>query len=155
MASKELERAKKKAFRLLSYRPRTEFEIIMRLKQSGFSDKVIAELMGFLKKYHLVDDRAFAEEWVCYRLKNRPKGRRYLYLELINKGVSSKLAAQAVNSVSDEEEYNIAMRQAKSKLKKGYSWPAVGRYLERQGFSGQIIYKVYRFLTGESMDEET
>jgi regulatory protein len=153
MLSKETEEAKKKALRWLSHRPRTEAEIYFRLKQHGFSQKAISGVIDYLKEYDYLDDRAFARQWVRYRLENKKKSKGYLYLELVHKGVPESLASEAVESITEEEEYNIAVEQARKKLKRGCSRLAIGRYLERQGFPSGMVYKVYRSLTRDTPDD--
>lgn len=153
MFSKELERARERVFRLLSYRSRTEAEISARLRQYGFSPEVIAALTSYLKDCHLIDDRAFAAEWIRYRLRERKRGKRYLYKELVHKGVSCEIATEAVEFISEEEEYNMVFEQAYKKLKKGYSWSTIGRYLARQGFPSWMIYRVRRNMITEPVDD--
>jgi len=153
MSSKELEQAKERAFRLLSYRLRTEAEVSARLKKLGFSADVIFETIHFLKEYELIDDRVFAGEWVRYRLRDKKRSKRYLYKELLHKGVPVAIASEAVDSISDEQEYNIALEQARKRLQKGHSWPAVGRYLKRQGFPSWLICRIQRVLTTKPVDE--
>ncbi|MCF8011971.1 MAG: recombination regulator RecX [Clostridiales bacterium] len=141
MYEKDFEKAKQKAFKLLSYRARTEQEICSRLHRAGFSSEVVERLKDFLEEYGFINDRSFAEQWLKYRLNKGNKGKLYIYRELLSKGVSSEIADELISSISDECEYNIMMESARRKLKTSCSNYALAKYLERQGFSRELICK--------------
>lgn len=153
MVIKDLEPAKERAFNLLSYRSRTKVELSLRLKKDGFSPAAITAVISHLEEYNLIDDHSYACDWVRYRFERKKKGRYYLYNELIQKGIPSTIASEAVGSITDAEEYQAAYEQALSKIKSGREWPSVGRYLARQGFPNETILKVGRQITVLPVDD--
>lgn len=153
--AKELDQAKKIALRWLSYRPRTEAEICTRLKQKGFHQGVVDPIIEYLKDFKYVDDRSFAEQWVKYRLEKKKKSKRLLYTELRNKGIDGVIAAEVLESITDEEEYIMAVEQAKKRTEKGHAWSSTARHLVRQGFPNDVVYRVYKdLITKTTMNEE-
>ncbi len=153
--AKELDQAKKMALRWVSYHPRTEAEICTRLKQKGFPQDVVNQITEYLKDFKYVDDRSFAEQWVKYRLEKKKKSKRLLYAELRNKGIDDLIASEVLESITEDEEYNIAFEQAKKRTERGNAWSSIARHLVRQGFPNDIVYRVYKdLITKTTMDEE-
>ncbi len=92
----ETVRLREAAFRLLSYRSRSERELADGLAMRGFSEQKIQDLISEFREKNLLSDRRFAEEWVDGRLRTRPRGRRLLLMELLAKGVSEDIAREVV-----------------------------------------------------------
>lgn len=89
----------KKSFFFLKYRQRSEKEIkdnlVRTLKKHKVSipnqESVINKVIAKLKSLKLVNDSQFAESFIEYRLKIKPKARRIIVQELKNKGIDSEL----------------------------------------------------------------
>lgn len=84
------------ALRYLKIRPRSVFELAEKLKRKGFIQKDIDETITRLINMKLLNDRAFADEWIRYRLA-RPFGFLRIIRELKEKGVSQELIESAVS----------------------------------------------------------
>lgn len=89
------------AFRLLKFRPRSEYELRQRLKRRGFSESAVGEALFFLKEKKLVDDLEFARIWVQSRLK-KPLGISRIKQELKIKGIDKDLIEQALRNIGDK-----------------------------------------------------
>lgn len=139
-----LAKAKKYAFLLLRYRPRSEREIYQRLKQKKFEEVVIKETLLFLKGRSLIDDSCFAKDWIESRLK-KPFGIKKIREELKLKGISEEIIdsriQEAEKEYCEEETAGKLARQRFDRLKDVGPQKAKRRvlaYLLRRGFSEGI-----------------
>ena len=91
--------------RLLTVRPRTRQELGQALARKGIEQDTIDQVLSRLDEVGLVDDRAFAEQWVRCRHNYSGLARRALVAELRRKGVDGPVALEAAAEVdSDAEE---------------------------------------------------
>ena len=133
------------AYRLLKFRPRSEVELIRRLKKQRVTDAVIKKLISYLKEKGLIDDNEFAKRWVESRLRI-PLGFRRLRAELSEKGINEKIISQVISEAKadykeDQLVYKLA-RQKLSKLKNIEPYKAKRRlyaYFIRHGFSPDVV----------------
>jgi regulatory protein len=141
------------AFRLVSYRPRSEKELRDRLRRRGFPEANVTAAVDRMKELRLVDDAAFAASWVESRDRTGPRSRRLLSSELRSKGVSGAIANDA-SSVVDEPEaaYRAASRRAANLAGRPFEdfRRKVGEYLLRRGFSYEIAESTVTRLWQES-----
>ena len=140
------------AFRLVSYRPRSEKELRDRLRQRGFPEANIAATVTRLKELRLVDDAAFAASWVESRDRTGPRGRRLLSSELRTKGVSGQIATEAAAAIDEPEAaYRAGSRRAATLREKPFEEfrRKVGEHLLRRGFSYEIAESTARQLWQE------
>jgi regulatory protein len=97
-----------RAGRLLATRPRTERELTDRLSDAGFEPSVVEATLARLKTLGLVDDQAFAVQWVEERSARKKLSRRALLHELRGKGVPADLAEAALGEAAVDEEAQAA-----------------------------------------------
>ena len=131
------------AMKFLALRERSEAEVRARLRRSCYDGEVIERVMAALSSHALVSDSRFAEQWAYSR--SRKLGKRRVGLELRMKGVSDAYARQALDGITEEEEYRHALalavrltrRAQKDPLKiqqalvrRGYSWGIARRAAE-------------------------
>jgi len=130
-------RAKEKALRYLTYRPRSESEVRRNLQQKGYEDDLITGVIHYLKERDLLDDEAFAAYWVEQRETFKPRSRLALRQELREKGVARRVIDAAVAGV---DEYASAERAAEKRARRWEHLPydefrkKMGGYLKRRGF---------------------
>ncbi|APT90604.1 recombinase RecX [Corynebacterium sphenisci DSM 44792] len=94
-----------RALRLLDQRARATEELRRRLAEDDDAPaELIAEVLADLRSAGLLDDAAFAAEWVRQRARRRGKSRRVLDRELRDKGVSAADRDAALDQVGDAEE---------------------------------------------------
>lgn len=156
-----VKRAKDYAFKLLSYRPRSIKEIEGRLKKKDYSSKVILEVIKSLKRLKFLNDKEFARMWVESRIKTRHMGRYRLQQELLQKGIDRDLIEKTLSDYREEEEIEVAKEIAQRRLKRSYrnlNEVATKRklysFLQRRGFSYDIIQEVLRKLKGVKDDRK-
>ncbi len=149
--SEEQKKANDYAVKLLSYRPRSRKEIEDKMKQKGYDFEIINKTLDWLKAYDLINDEDFAKEYVLAKAKKY--GSKRIKLELSRKGVDEEIIQSILEEkIGSDTEYNIALESAKKKMKayQGQERNAIYRklagYLQRRGFSYDIISKVLREL---------
>jgi regulatory protein len=129
------------AARYLSYRPRSEFELRIRLHKHGFDDSVAA-VINKLKEQGLVDDLAFAQFWKDNRESFSPRSQWLTRLELRQKKVADDIIDQVVGTVDDgESAYRAALSKARRLPLSDYQSfrRRLGEYLKRRGFGYGVI----------------
>lgn len=134
-----------RAVRLLSIRPRSEYELIRYFKKHEVPEASQRSILSRLKDQELVDDWAFAAAWVENRNSFRPRGVRALRSELRAKGVpSAAIEASLLGFKEDEAAYHAASKAARRYKDLSYSMfrRRVGAYLSRRGFQFSTIWPV-------------
>ena len=129
------------SFRFVSYRPRSEKEIVDFLQKklvkwkkqdSETFNKVLARLIDL----EYIDDKKFADWWVEQRTRFRPKGNRVIEYELYQKGIAKDIISDALMARNSVEAAQKAIAKKKFDKKKLYE------YLTRRGFDADTIKKV-------------
>lgn len=139
LSQSEFGKAFNLALNFLSFRPRSEWEIRTRLKLKKASN--IEEVIQKLQSLGQVDDVAFAKWFVDQRRTYKPKGKRALVSELLQKGVAKKIIDQAL--VGDVSELQQAQALAEKKFaKKELDPEKVSRFLVSRGFDWETIKSV-------------
>lgn len=143
--------AYQRALRALSYRPRSETEVKRKLSELGFNQEVIDETVDRLRSAGLLGDNQFARAWVENRSTFRPRSRRFLAIELRQKGVADDVIQDALDETVDEDQlaYQAALRRVHRWA--GLEWAEfrerLTAYLGRLGFSygtiSAVVQKVW------------
>ncbi|MDX1874964.1 recombination regulator RecX [Mycolicibacterium sp. 120266] len=115
---KREEQARDVCLRLLTVRARTRAELEAALTKRGYPDDVSARVLDRLVEVGLVDDAAFAAEWVRSRRTNAGKGKRALLAELRTKGVDADVIAETLDGVDAGEWQVQAERLVATKLRR-------------------------------------
>jgi regulatory protein len=149
-------RAVTAALRLLSLRPRSEREIRDALKRRATPEEVITETLERLASARLIDDGAFAENYVELRDRSSPRSRRLLAAELAARGVSKAEREGALATVDEADAaYRAAGKKARSMgtAAKADFQRRLGEYLLRRGFSYDTAREATRRLWDERPSE--
>ena len=130
--------AYQRALKLLSYRPRSEAEIRLKLKRHGTEDRTVEQVLERLQKNGLVDDAQFARIWVENRSAHRPRSQRALAYELRQRGIEAQMIEEVVQAVDNQElAYQAANKQARKlrELECHVFRQKMFAFLARRGFS--------------------
>jgi len=158
------------AAHFLGTRPRTEWELMRRLRRAGATDEVIEGTLARLRELGLADDLAFARWWAEQRDRHAPRGRRLLETELRQRGVprdvleelrTEEIAEPVLDTgglpATELERARIAL----DRHLRGRSLPAdraalqrIGMFLVRRGFDPQTARDAIRQLGAEEDDPE-
>lgn len=137
-----------KTLKFLSFRPRSERELVDYLKRHEVGEYAQELILEKLAGYGYVDDKAFAEWWIGQRKDFKPRSRRHIVSELLQKGVPRQVIEEALSSVGDDFDLNacrtVAEKRWRSyqKLLPREARVKLGQYLSRKGFSWEVIEKV-------------
>ncbi|GLY66273.1 regulatory protein RecX [Amycolatopsis taiwanensis] len=143
-------KAKEICFDLLAARPRTKEELRQALRRKGFDEELRETLLGKLDDAKLVDDGAFAEQWVRSRHTHQGLARTALVAELKRKGVDGEVAARAAGEIDRETEEQRARELVRKRLRSmtGLDEQAATRRLlgtlARKGYPQGLAYAVVR-----------
>jgi regulatory protein len=134
----------------LTGRARTRSELADRLAGRNVPDEVAARLLDRFEEVGLVDDAAFAREWVEQRQSGRGLARRALQQELRRKGIDDEVAQEALDVIDDDSEVEAARMLVRAKLRSVRSLDrdkAVRRLvgmLARKGHSSSVAFRVVK-----------
>lgn len=135
---------------LLTARARSRAELADELARRGFAADVVGRVLDRLVEVRLLDDAAFAEQWVDSRHRHRGLGRRALADELRRKGVDTETAGVALAELGRDDEQAKARELVERRL------PSLARFddsvaarrlvgmLARKGYGGGTAYEVVR-----------
>jgi len=143
----ENRRALANAYRFLAHRARSSTEMRLHLQTAGFEDLVIQETLLSLTSHGFIDDRAFAAAWVGSRMAFRPRSRRLIIKELIDRGVDEAIAENATEDIDDEPiAMALATRRAITlrELEKDVFMRRLSRYLTGRGFNYGTVGRAVR-----------
>lgn len=138
------------ALRYLGFCSRTRKELEDYLRQKGYGDRTVVNVIEKLKSYGLVDDKMFARDWVNNRKLTSPRSRMAMTFELLQKGVDREVIDEVIGSISDEDEEKQAFKVAQKyygryrNLENRERALKTGQALARRGFSWEIIQRVIR-----------
>ncbi|MFB8274630.1 recombination regulator RecX [Nocardia colli] len=112
-----VEQAKEACLRLLAVRARSRAELAQRLATKGYSAEITDRALDRLTEVGLINDAAFAEEWVHARHTFSGKGKQALAQELRRKGVAQSDAEAALDAISSDDEEDRARELVRRKLR--------------------------------------
>ena len=140
--------------RLLTSRPCTRAELATELRRRNVPADAADAVLARFDDVGLIDDAAFAADYVERRQRRGGLSRRALATELRRKGVGSDEVAEAVSVVSDDDERTLARALVERRLGGVRNLPydkAVARLvgmLARKGYGGGLAYAVVREALG-------
>lgn len=150
------------ATNFLSYRPRSEKEIVDHLTkkisvrdgvkfQEAQESPLIAKVINKLKRYKYINDLEFARWYVESRLRSRPRALAVIKMELRRKGIQKEIIESVTQSSDDELTLakNALLKKAKrwQKLSNVDLKKKVYQYLASRGFGFETIKEAFAMLT--------
>src|SRR3989344_4831643 len=148
-SSQIFERYYNLSLRFLSYRPRSEKEIIDYLKKKKIDEVTQGKIIDKLKNYNFINDIEFAKFWIEQRTKFKHKPIRVIEYELKQKGINKDLIDEVLSSFESSKEVDLesAKKLAEKKLDFYRSLNPKKRqekvmsYLLRRGFNYEVVKK--------------
>lgn len=133
-----------KALDLLSRRPHFRRELTSKLARKGYEEEEIEPALDRLEEELLLDDAKTARDFVDSRLAREPIGRYKLLADLARHGASRDVAQDAVDAAYPVDDRELAAAAAERwSRRSGRATPeALGRHLERRGFSRRAIVTI-------------
>jgi regulatory protein len=145
--------AREICLRMLTDRARTRQELAQALQRKGVPDEAAHAVLDRFDEVGLIDDAAFAGQWVRSRHHHRGLARRAIAMELRRKGVSEEDAGEALAEVDEESEAQRARELVDRKLRSlavgtTEQRAAAGRrmvgMLARKGYGAGTAYRVVK-----------
>ena len=156
-----LKTAKSQAFKHLSYRDRSKKEVAQYLKKKKHTLSVIQTTLQELEKLNYINDERFAMEWSRWRVEVKRFGKKRLQHELSTKGVSFPIIETTLTALYDSHpEQDLALTCANKKLASLHGLEPekksrrLAQYLQRRGFSADIIYETLKESTASTLDQD-
>ena len=149
------EEALKRAYKFLSYRPRSEAEVRTKLGQLGFPQKSVDTTLEKLRSLSLLNDEAFARGWARGRAEGRGYGPLRIERELRQKGIAKSVIGQIVQETFGPQEEK---ERARALLKKRFRGKDLGDrkvlhravgFLQRRGYRNAVIAEVLKLPVDE------
>ncbi|MGF6881264.1 regulatory protein [Nocardia sp. GAS34] len=109
--------AKDVCLRLLTDRARSRAELADKLAAKGYTPEIAGRALDRLAEVGLIDDAAFAEQWVHSRHTYSGKGKKVLAQELRRKGIAPEDSAPALEAISGDDERTRAADLVRQKLR--------------------------------------
>ena len=134
----------------LTGRARTRAELATKLRDRNVPDDIAGRLLDRFEEVGLVDDAAFARDWVEQRQSGRGLARRALAMELRRKGVEDEVAREALDEIDPDDELEVARALVRAKLRSVRNLDrdkAVRRLvgmLARKGHSAGVAFQVVK-----------
>jgi regulatory protein len=145
--------AREICLRLLTDRARTRHELAQALRRKGVPDEAADQVLGRFDEVGLIDDAAFAGQWVRSRHRFRGLGRRAIAQELRRKGVDDEIAGEALAEVDAAAEEERARELVDRKLRtmkattpeeRTVAARRLAGMLGRKGYGAGVAYGVVR-----------
>lgn len=137
-------RAKKRALHLLERMDRTEHQLREKLMASDYPEEVVEEAIEYVKSFHYIDDKRYAENFTRYRKENL--SRQQIKQKLMLKGVDRDTISLAIEEEYDADEREHIRKFLEKKHFDGSSkdegeFRRVYNYLLRRGFRSNDILR--------------
>src|SRR5581483_8939661 len=143
------EQARSLCLRLLTARSRTRAELSGQLAKRGYPTDVSDRVLDRLAAVGLIDDAAFAEQWVQARRSSAGKGKRALVAELRTKGVDNDVISKVLDQIDAGAERVRAEQLVRVRLRRenlvGDQTKVARRLiamLARRGYDQALAYEV-------------
>lgn len=125
-------KVRERALRLLDQRARSRHELRDRLLdprrvkegEDAPDPDLVDEVLDALERAGLIDDEAFAQQWVRQRFERRGKSSAVLRRELQEKGVSAANRECALSLIDERDEQQLARTLARKKARSVKTVPA-------------------------------
>lgn len=118
---------------------KTEKQTEDKLSKLGYDQEVIDEVIEYLRKSGYLNDHDYARKYVNTCLKTKIISRRMCEYELIGKGISEKIASDAVELIDDRGQ---AKKLAEKKKKQYPDILKLKKFLYSKGFTQDTINSV-------------
>ena len=138
------------AYKLISLRLRSVFEMEEKLKGKKFKEGTISKVIEKLKEQKYLDDEKFAEVWILDRINLRPRGSFMISQELKEKGIASEVIESKLTELLPfKKELEIAeelfvkkmkiIKMSGTKLSEEKIYQKMTNFLRAKGFSGEVV----------------
>jgi regulatory protein len=163
LAQEDVMRLKQVALRYATYKSRTAHEVRLKMLEKEFSPEEAEYAVQFLEEFGYVDDAKYARNFIKERQERKPSGTERLRQELAKRGISKFDIEDALAEAFPKESVRETMldnalqaahkklRSLQGKAHQKRQQALIG-YLQRQGFTWEIIKKTLESLEYDEAD---
>ncbi|WP_416958102.1 regulatory protein RecX [Nocardioides sp. T5] len=143
----------------LTGQARSRQELADKLAKRGVPDELAGQLLDRFTEVGLIDDAAYARQWVESRHRSRGLAPRALAQELRRKGIDDDDAKSALEQIDEGDQHAAARALVDKKLRsmRGLDHQVATRrlagMLARKGYAAGLAFSVVREALGELEDE--
>ena len=112
----DIEKAKSRAINYISGKLKTKYEVRLKLKENGFAEDVIDEVLDILEKEEYLNDKVYCEIFIEDKKKLNGYGKNKIKSLLIQKGISKNIFEDFLNEFEYDEEFDNALKMGIKKL---------------------------------------
>lgn len=158
LVSEEENKVLNYALNLLSYRQRSEKELVTSMNRKDYNEQHIEKTITYLKDNNYINDLEFAKSFVHDKINLNKYGPERIKYDLIVKGVSRDIIDEVI-VIDRGDQINMAREIAYKKIwsykndDKRNIYRKMSSFLQRKGFSYDIISRVVREVI-ESMEKD-
>ena len=133
-----LKRARAIAYKMLSARACTCYQITVALQKKGANNELARQVVAELLEAGYLNDYEFAVTYITTRLEQKPTGPLYFMGKLLSAGLDRSLAGQVLQDLyPPEREIEEACRLVEGLKRRGETCPQkIVRKLTNRGFTG-------------------
>lgn len=149
LVSEEENKVLNYALNLLSYRQRSEKELVTSMNRKDYNEQHIEKTITYLKDNNYINDLEFAKSFVYDKINLNKYGPERIKYDLIVKGVSRDIMDEVI-VIDRGDQINMAREIAYKKIwsykndDKRNIYRKMSSFLQRKGFSYDIISRVVR-----------
>lgn len=147
----DIERAKSRAINYISGKLKTKYEVRLKLKENGFAEEVIDEVLDILEKEEYLNDKIYCEIFIEDKKKLNGYGKNKIKSLLIQKGISKNIFEDFLDEFEYDEEFDNALKMGIRKLNllsneedKFKKKQKIINYLAYRGFGFDVINDVLK-----------
>jgi regulatory protein len=150
----QVKKAKLDAVKFISYKIKSTYEVIRRLRELNYNNDVIDAVVEALTRDNYLNDRDYAERYARTKIKLKKISKKQLELELQQKGISDEIIANlrelyAIDEHSDIERL-LLKKYRGSDLKDSKLRLKAIKFLYSKGYEVELIQSVIDKVTGNS-----
>ena len=112
----DIERAKSRAINYILGKLKTKYEVRLKLKENGFAEDVIDEVLDILEKEEYLNDKVYCEIFIEDKKKLNGYGKNKIKSLLIQKGISKNIFEDFLDEFEYDEEFDNALKMGIKKL---------------------------------------
>ncbi len=147
----DIERAKSRAINYISGKLKTKYEVRLKLKENGFAEEIIDEVLDILEKEEYLNDKIYCEIFIEDKRKLNGYGKNKVKSLLIQKGISKNIFEDFLDEFEYDEEFDNALKMGIKKLNllsneedKFKKKQKIINYLAYRGFGFDVINDVLK-----------
>ncbi len=141
LKDEERQALKNRLARILSYRDRTPKEIRERLRNLGYSDEIISEVIDEYIEKKIIDEERLVQSFIADYTNLNPRGNIFIKRTLLAKGIEAGLIDQYLKDRDEAAVIRRFLEKKRAKIKE-QDRARIYRLLINRGFTPKVVSEV-------------